>query len=178
MGGFGSGFQGTKRRVVEDALVLSIADLFRDRALIPGRRNAGLIRWTDTARGKENASISYESNLQDPDAAWLRLSYNAKGESIDCTIRLETTRPNYGGRRYWFLCQPADGGAPRRVAKLYLPPGARHFGRREDHGLTYMSCQQSGRFRSIFRGIALDTGYDEVTVRWAIREMLRRWSLS
>ena len=176
MGGYGSGWQGTKRYVVEDGLVLSISNLFRIRALVLGQRMAGSIRWTYTASGKERASISYESNLQDPDAAWLRLFYTAKGEPIDYTIRLKTTRPNYGGRRYWFLCPLVrpDGGAPRRVAKLYLPPGGRCFGSREGYGLTYTSCQKSGRFRGLFRRMASDMGTDEATVRTAMRELTRR----
>ena len=46
---------------------------------------------------------------------------------MDYRVRLVTTEPTYGGRRWWFLCPLArqDGGPPRRVAKLYLPPGGR-----------------------------------------------------
>ena len=176
MGGYGSGWQGTKRYVVEDGLVLSISNLFGIRALVPGQRMVGSIRWTYKASGKESASIGYESNLQDPDAAWLRLFYTAKGEPIDYTIRLKTTRPNYGGRRYWFLCPLVrpDGGPPRRVAKLYLPPGSRYFGSREGYRLTYTSCQKSGCFRSLYRIMAAEMGTDEATVRMAVRELTRR----
>ena len=132
--------------------------------------------WTNTASGKKSASISYESNLQDPDAAWLRLFYTAKGEPIDYTIRLETTRPNYGGRRYWFLCPLVrqDGGPPRRVGELYLSPGGRYFGSREGYGLTYASCQESGRFRGIFRLLAAGMGTDETTVRQTVNALKRQ----
>ena len=53
-------------------------------------------------------------------------------------VRLMTTQPTYGGRRYWFLCPlgRSDDGPPRRVAKLYLPPGGKYFGSRQAHGLT------------------------------------------
>ena len=48
---------------------------------------------------------------------------------MDYRIRLVTTEQTYGGRRWWFLCPLArqDGGPPRRVAKLYLPPGGSYF---------------------------------------------------
>ena len=53
--------------------------------------------------------------------------YQADGEPLDYKIRLVTTIPNYGGRRWWFICPSSrdDGGPPRRMAKLYLPPGER-----------------------------------------------------
>ena len=67
---------------------------------------------------------------------------------MDYRVRLVTTRPTYGGRRWWFLCPLArnDGGPPRRVAKHYLPPGGTYFGSRQAYGLTYTSCQESGKF--------------------------------
>jgi hypothetical protein len=46
-------------------------------------------------------------------------------------LRLVTTRPNYGGRRWWFLC-PLAG---RRAMKLHLPPRSRLFESREAYGL-------------------------------------------
>src|SRR3954469_12886501 len=57
--------------------------------------------------------------------------------------------PHYGGRRGWCICPLVrnDGGRPRRVAKLYLPSGGKYFGSREGHGLTYTSCQESGKGR-------------------------------
>ena len=63
----------------------------------------------------------------------------ANGEPLDYRIRLVTTIPNYGGRRWWFICPLSrdDGGSPRRVSKLYLPPGERYFGSREGYALTY-----------------------------------------
>ena len=75
-------------------------------------------------RLEPHANIGYEANLIDPDAAWLRLTYTASGNPMDYRVRLVTTQPTYGGRRWWFLCPLArkDGGPPRRAAKLYLPP--------------------------------------------------------
>ena len=76
------------------------------------------------------------------DNAWLRLHYRADGEAVDYKVQLVTTKPNYGGHRWWFICPIVrrDGGPPRRVAKLHLPSGSKYFGSREAYGLTYTSC--------------------------------------
>jgi hypothetical protein len=67
--------------------------------------------------------------------------------AVDYRVQLEATRPNFGGLRWWFICPLVrrDGGPPRRVAKLYLPSGGKYFGSREGNGLTYTSCQESGK---------------------------------
>src|SRR5262249_61760480 len=76
----------------------------------------------------------------------LRLSYSftrsgSAPEPLDYDIDLATTRPRFGGLRWWFLCPGCDG----RVGKLYLPPGERLFSCRKCHDLTYTSCQQHDR---------------------------------
>jgi hypothetical protein len=112
----------------------------------------------------------------DPETAWLRLHYQWRGEAIDYRVQLVTTKPTYGGLRWWFICPLArrDGGPPRRVAKLYLPPGSRYFGSREGHRLTYTSCQESGKFRGLFRLLAAEMGTDEAMVRVALGGRARR----
>jgi len=79
----------------------------------------------------------------------VRLSYanpEAKGEQkeLKYDVRLTTTRPRFGGLRWWFLCPLLSDGRPcgRRVGKLYLPPRGRYFGCRQCHNLTYKSCQE------------------------------------
>ena len=103
------------------------------------------------------------SEVPPNDDPWLRLRYNADGERVDCMVRLVSTRPNYGGRRWWFVC-PLVG---RRVAKLYLPPGGRLFGSREAYGLTYAFCQASGS--PLIASIAADVGASVPRVRRAKR---------
>ena len=109
----------------------------------------------------------------DPDAAWLQLTYTASGNPMDYRVRLVTTQPTYGGRRWWFLCPLAcmDGGPPRRVAKLYLPPGGRYFGSREAYGLTYTSCQESGMYDGLFRRLGAKMGMDVASVRRALKRL-------
>ena len=89
---------------------------------------------------------------------------------MDYKVRLETTRPNFGGLRWWFICPLVrrDGGPPRRVAKLYLPHGAKYFGSREGYGLTYTSCQESGKLRGLCRRLATEMGTEEATIRAAL----------
>jgi hypothetical protein len=52
-------------------------------------------------------------------------------------IRLTTTRPNFGGKRFWFKC---DCG--RRSGRLYLPTGETVFRCRQCYNLTYQSAQE------------------------------------
>ena len=63
-----------------------------------------------------HATIRYEADLRDTDNAWLRLHYRANGEAVDYKVQLVTTKPNYGGHRWWFICPIVrrDGGSPRK----------------------------------------------------------------
>jgi hypothetical protein len=51
----------------------------------------------------------------------------------------------FGGKRWWFICPLIVHGIAcnRRAGKLYLPPGARYFGCRKCHDLTYRSRQEA-----------------------------------
>jgi hypothetical protein len=64
--------------------------------------------------------------------------------SVDLKVRLETTQPHFGGRRWWFLCPLYRKNMPceRRVRKLYRPPLLRYFGCRSCLDLTYRSVQE------------------------------------
>jgi hypothetical protein len=147
LGGYGSGWQGSKKATVEGSLVLTASALVRKKALVPGAQTAGSWGWTYEGEDGPHATIRYEADLRDTDNAWLRLHYRANGEAVDYKVQLVTTKPNYGGHRWWFICPIVrrDGGPPRRVAKLYLPSGSKYFGSREAYALTYASCQESGK---------------------------------
>lgn len=79
--------------------------------------------------------------LTDPHSAWIRLHYKHGDTPEDYRVRLTTTVPNYGGRRWWFVC-PARG---IRTAKLYLASGGDWFASRQAYGLAYRS-QREGAF--------------------------------
>jgi hypothetical protein len=138
VGGFGSGRQG-RRPTVEEGFSLDINGLLRDRGITPGGWRWGTLRWTVVGTGREVSSLSYEANLADPDAAWLRLRYTmGDGEArqtFDYKVYLTTTRPPRGGVRWWFLC-PSSG---RRCAKLHRPPGGDLFAARQTWRLGYHS---------------------------------------
>lgn len=52
-------------------------------------------------------------------------------------IRLTTTRPHWGGERFWFRCE-----CGRRSGRLYLPAGETAFRCRPCYELTYRSAQE------------------------------------
>ena len=170
MGGIGSGFQGTRKATVEDGLTLSMKALLDKEAFQPGRMTAGTWSWLYPGQAP-HASITYRADLRDPGQAWCELRYAVNGQSVASHINLTVTRPRLGGVRWWFVCPlpRKDNGAPRRAAKLHLPPGARYFGSREAYGLTYTSCRESGRFRALHNLLAADLDMDPASVRAALR---------
>jgi hypothetical protein len=93
----------------------------------------------------------------------VKLSYAVKGEwgleyLVGETIGLQTTRPNYGGQRWWFSCPRMVGGKEcgRRVGKIYRAPGSRRFACRRCLDLSYESCQKSHRYDGILARMADD----------------------
>ncbi len=172
MGGYGSGYQGLKKSTVEETLTLSISILMQKRALVPGSLCRGVWAWSYPGEDPYGR-VSYVSDMRSPEYANLRLIYHANGEPVDYVIWLDWTTPQFGGRRWWFLCplKRNDGGPPRRVAKLHLPPGGRYFGSRQAYDLTYTSCQESGKHEALFASLARELGTDIGTIRRSLRRM-------
>jgi hypothetical protein len=145
MGGFGSGRWGwhSKKAVVEDCKTLDLNQLAREGSSVAGRTAS--LRWL---RGEEETgSIGYAVRPR-AGGLLLVLSYrwsraDGQGQPVELPIPLETTRPRFGGLRWWGRCPLAVNGVAcrRRVAKLYLPPEERYFGCRTCHRLTYHSAQ-------------------------------------
>ena len=106
---------------MEDSLVLSVFALSRAGALVPGKRMGGLWGWGYEGEARPHAIVGYEANLTEPDDPWLHLRYHVNGERVECMVRLVTTRPNYGGHRWWFLCPLV--GAARRSSTCRRAPG-------------------------------------------------------
>lgn len=153
MGGSGSGtwYRWSKKTVVEDGLTLNLFKLVREKTIIPGKQVSGSLIWRSVRTGEKTASISYEANMFNPYAAWMRLHYTSDGKPMDYKVRLTTTRPHYGGLRWWFIC-PANGS---RVAKLHSPPGGDLFASREAYRLGYQSQQESPMFRYLSQAQAI-----------------------
>src|SRR5205823_10573823 len=90
-------------------------------------------------------------------------------EDVRIPVRLETTPTQFGGRRWWFTCPLVVRGVPccRRVGKLYLPPGARYFGCRKCHDLSYRSSQEAHQAERVFGKLGLDPeGARLLASRW------------
>jgi hypothetical protein len=114
MGGYGSGRTGG-RPTAESGMSLNIDRLIRGRSCVPGGRTNNY--------GEHSGSVGYESDLTNPDHAWIRLKFTVtdywtdERHPIDQLVWLATTRPYFGGVRWWFIHDN------RRVGRLHLPPG-------------------------------------------------------
>ena len=146
MGGSGRGnwSRSNKKLAVEESLTLTLRD-FRGK-IYP--RSFGNITWAWAAGTK--TSVHFVVAWGNGPTITLHYRWN-DGENVEIPIRLQTTPTQFGGERWWFTCPLFTRGVAcnRRVGKLYLPPGSRHFGCRKCHDLTYESCQagrQGGRF--------------------------------
>lgn len=152
MGGIGSGnwFRSGKKRTVEESLAVAISD-FRRRL----ENNAsGTVVWKRPDGSK--SSIGYLITLQPTPA--LNLHYRWRNsEDIKIPVRLQSTPTPFGGKRWWFTCPLAVSGAAcnRRIGKLYLPPGARYFGCRKCHDLTYRSCKEAHQMDRLFARLGM-----------------------
>jgi hypothetical protein len=117
----------------------------------------------------DRLEIEFESRVGDPWDSWLRLRYSMAdywtGEEleIDDKIYLATTRPHFGGLRWWFICPRSN----RRVRKLHLPLGGRHFWSRRAYRLGYGSQRESWydrayrRCRKLYHRLGGDPADDE-----------------
>jgi hypothetical protein len=93
----------------------------------------------------DELAIKFESRACDPWDSWRRLQYDIYDywtgdlHHIDDKFLLTVTRPPFGGLRWWFLCLRLN----RRVRKLYLPLGGRHFRSRRAYRLPYSSQRET-----------------------------------
>jgi hypothetical protein len=126
MGGFGSG-RGGGGPTVESALRLDIDDMMQWGAIRPGSHRVGGMRLHQLYG--DDIDVKFESHAGDPENSWMCLRYSMadywSGEElkIDDKVYLAPTRPHFGGLRWCFVCPQLN----RRVRKLYLPLGGRHF---------------------------------------------------
>ena len=141
MGGYGSGRQaGGITPTVEDSMPLDIDRLVRLGFIAPNHFRRGSLVWKNVSTGEDSGSVGYLADTTEGDWGQFDLSYALGSERrrVECPIRLETSRPHFGGIRWWFVC-PVSG---RRVRKLYLHIGCDYFASREALGLTYQSCRE------------------------------------
>lgn len=131
----------TSRLTVEQCLSL-IVELFRRAGTLSSPAGTtGTLTWTNSMTGAELGRIEYALQENENGLA-IRICSAAKLIE-ELTIPLTTTPCHFGGKRFWFRCPFVSDGKScgRRVGRLYLPPGARVFGCRHCHNLTYQSAQ-------------------------------------
>lgn len=161
MGGIGSGreadvYSGT----VEESLSLDVNRLVKEGSIRKQSQTSGIISW-DRLIGIES-SIGFEAQCF-MENGYMQLQYKvtslAMGEQVvNYNVELFTTRPYFGGVRWWFICPNQD--CERMVVKLYQPPGAKYFLCRTCNNLTYQSCRDSGKSNPFCEQLAKDTGLD------------------
>jgi hypothetical protein len=143
----GRGIWNRKTRV-DEARSIDILDLQR-KEIFSQVSGAG---WTTSwsRNSKVIASISYRVETGANGPTGLRFMYaitdNETGEKKDYNyiIPVVSTPCTYGGTRWWFICSLAVNGrsCQRQCRIVYMPPGAKYFGCRECHRLTYESRQR------------------------------------
>lgn len=171
MGGYGSTrWNGhIKKDTVEDSLVLNgyvlLPKLIKQLKQSPSSFAEGTIRWY--VNNRVTSSLNYQAKYSEH-ATILKLASMSYGQYTEELLRLVWT-PTAGnkGRRYWFACPYCS----RRCAKLYIPPGYRHFGCRLCMNLTYSSSQEAHTFDNLFKAMAERDGKRE---NW--RQYKRRYS--
>jgi hypothetical protein len=179
MGGSGRGRGGP---TVESALRLDIDDMMqwggiRPFARLAGEMLAGEMRFNFYG---DDIDVKFESHAGDPWESWLRLKYamadywTGEKVEIDDKIFLATTRPPFGGLRWWFVCAHLN----RRVRKLYLPLGGRHFWSRRAYRLAYASqrgTKYDGALRRA-RKLRLRLGGDPADDEYPDKPLRMRWA--
>ena len=153
MGGYGSGRRSSwdKKTTVEEVRHLDIGRWVHEDMVRPNGQHWGTWVWTRPHTGEQTASLSVHVTTKER-GGWARLFYTTtprNGQPIECDYKvpLVTTRPHFGGLRWWFLCPLSHNEQPclRRVGKLYLPSGGRYYGCRQCYDLTYTSSQESDK---------------------------------
>lgn len=148
MGPYGRGnwVRSNRKVAVEESLTLGVADFGR-KLLTP---SSGRILMTrlDGVRSSMEFIIDWD------ESPTLRFFYRWGDDIVHTTVGLVETATQFGGTRWWFSCPFVTDEAVcgKRVAKLHLPPGAKHFGCRNCHRLTYQSCREAHKLQREFAG--------------------------
>ena len=136
----------TSRWTVEECRWIDIEAMHSDGVLVSPPGTRWWVVWKD-ADGKAEGTLGYSivANLRCGIA--LRIDgMPTDGQvwsSFTYLIEIATSRPRFGGRRYWFRCPVIRDGTPcgKRVGRLYLPPGQQVFACRICYNLTYQSTK-------------------------------------
>jgi hypothetical protein len=147
-----------KKVTVEDCHQLDAFEFRRAGILRAGMYRQGV--WPDQDRsdseqspGTVMAALNYLVDTRVMRSPVMHLAYKlAIGVPVVYSVGLQTTRPHYGGLKWWFVCPLFQDGQKcgRRVRKLYLPSGF-HFGCRHCYELSYQTRGMDARSRSLYK---------------------------
>ncbi len=163
MGGTGSGrwIYHDKKTTVEECWAITISEVARAVDLSALGPASGFVRPTKPATGKKMSLLRIKQKVGSDGKLVLILSYAVMDRwgferRIEEAVRLQSTRPHFGGSRHFFSCPRATDGRQcgRRVGKLYRPPGRWRFACRHCLDLTYQSSQRSHRYDRLCRLVA------------------------
>jgi hypothetical protein len=124
--------------------------------------------------------VEVETHIDGPWNSGVRLKYSTTDHwtdeplAIDDKIFLATSRPPFGGLRWWFVCPQLN----RRVRKLYLPLGGRHFWSRRAYELAYASQRETKFDRALRRArkLRLRLGGDSADDECPDKPPRMRWA--
>lgn len=127
-----------KIKTDECELVLDVGWLVRQGLIKAGCDLRGTLTWQ---RAGEEGEMRLEADAKNMDFARLKAFYGPSGLLQNSElILLQTTRPHFGGIRWWFRC-PYSG---KRVGKIYLEDLSGRLASREALNLAYPSqCEGS-----------------------------------
>jgi hypothetical protein len=174
--GYSGGYGG--RPTVESAVRLDIDSMMHWGAIQPGFHLGGEMRMHQFYG--DDIDVKFESHAGDPGNSWLCLRYSmtdyCSGEEfkIDDKVYLASTRPHFGGLRWWFVCPHLN----RRVRKLYLPLGGHHFWSRRAYELAYASQRETKYDRALRRArkLRLRLGGDPADDEYPDKPPRMRWA--
>lgn len=130
----------SSRLMVEQCRALNVESMKRDGVFATPSGSCWTSLWLDVY-GNREASLEYR--VDQSEGLWLQLAREMQEGSLrielsgEKCIRITSTRPHFGGTRYWFVCE-----CGRRVGRLYLPPGKQNFACRHCHYLIRKSARQ------------------------------------
>lgn len=151
MGGLGSGNwdRHNAKSTTDDYDSIDINYLSRNNLIRNGA--AGSLSWSIIRFGEKHVgpSIGYRVSMPENDIPYFRVIYSntSTDEDFDYKIYLTSSKPNYGGRRIWFLC-PVNK-CNKRVGKLYLTNIC--FACRSCLDLAYSSQNEDLHYRLLHR---------------------------
>ncbi len=158
MGGSGSGswYRHSAKSTTGNFHAWHIKKLVKAEVIKFDQYRAGEWQWYlegDGGKRDVRSSIGYIADTTDSSSPYIQVKYQNKNssEGFDYKIRLTTTNPNYGGKRWWFVCPIV--GCSKRVGVLYM--GSKYFACRHCYNIAYESQNEVPHYRMLHKAQAI-----------------------